>query len=313
MFLPFRRSATRIALASAVLAVAAFVPGAADAHFILQSPASWKSQDALGSPQKLGPCGDENGGSATGKITTFQAGQTITIMIDETIYHPGHYRVALAVHDRSELPPEPPVTAGSSACGSVPIMSPPVFPVLADGMLPHSAPFSGPQSFQVTLPSDVTCDHCTLQVIEFMSQHPLNNPGGCFYHHCADIAIQGASAGAGGAAGTTGAGGTNGAAGVGAGGSGASGASAGGPATGGGNGTAGSNGVAGGPSGTGAGGAKPTSTGGAAGTSGATSNAAAPAPASSGCGCTVTPPSGTRSFVALALALAVAARRRRRA
>jgi hypothetical protein len=41
----------------------------------------------------------------------------------------------------------------------------------------------------VTLPSNVTCEKCTLQVIEFMSDHPLNNPGGCFYHHCADIAI----------------------------------------------------------------------------------------------------------------------------
>ena len=28
-------------------------------------------------------------------------------------------------------------------------------------------------------------------LIEFMSDHPLNNPGGCFYHHCADISISG--------------------------------------------------------------------------------------------------------------------------
>jgi hypothetical protein len=43
---------------------------------------------------------------------------------------------------------------------------------------------------QVTLPPNVTCDHCTLQVIQFMSDHGLNNPGGCFYHHCADISIK---------------------------------------------------------------------------------------------------------------------------
>jgi hypothetical protein len=46
----------------------------------------------------------------------------------------------------------------------------------------------------VTLPPNVTCSHCTLQVIEFMSDHGLNNPGGCFYHHCADISVGDAGA-----------------------------------------------------------------------------------------------------------------------
>lgn len=174
-----------------VLVLFAFlVPGSADAHFVLDEPASWRTQDALGNPQKLGPCGDDGTAAPTGDITAFQTGQTITITIHETIFHPGHYRVALAVNDRSELPAEPPVTAGSTPCGSVPIMDPPVFPVLADGALLHTAPFSGPQSFDVTLPAGVTCTHCTLQIIEFMSNHGLNVPGGCFYHHCADISIQ---------------------------------------------------------------------------------------------------------------------------
>jgi hypothetical protein len=120
-------------------------------------------------------------------VTAFSAGETITITLDETIFHPGHYRVALAVSDRSELPAEPPVTAGATDCGSVPIMTPPVFPVLADGALQHTSPFSATQSIQVTLPSDVTCTHCTLQVLEFMSSHGAP----CFYHHCADISIGG--------------------------------------------------------------------------------------------------------------------------
>jgi MYXO-CTERM domain-containing protein len=69
-------------------------------------------------------------------------------------------------------------------------MDPPVFPVLADGVFEHTAPFSGPQSIDITLPNDVTCTNCTLQIIQFMSNHALNNPGGCYYHHCATIAIQ---------------------------------------------------------------------------------------------------------------------------
>jgi uncharacterized protein (TIGR03382 family) len=180
----------RRALAGAVLAAACTLPSSpADAHFILSDPPSWNSQDSLGSPQKLGPCGDESGGTPTGTVTAFQQGQTITVTINETIFHPGHYRIALAVHDRSELPPEPTVTPDSTPCGTAPIMNPPVFPVLADGVFVHTSPLSGPQSVDITLPADVTCDKCTLQVIEFMSNHPLNNPGGCFYHHCADFSV----------------------------------------------------------------------------------------------------------------------------
>jgi hypothetical protein len=173
------------------------VASSAQAHFVLQSPPSSMSQDFLGSPQKLGPCGDEGGGTPTGTVTAFQSGQTITVTINEIITHPGHYRIALAQNDRSELPPEPVVTPGSTPCGSAPVQNPPVFPVLADGVFEHTSSFSGPQSVNITLPSNVTCTHCTLQVLEFMAEHPLNNPGGCYYHHCADISIQGGEADAG--------------------------------------------------------------------------------------------------------------------
>jgi MYXO-CTERM domain-containing protein len=183
-------------LAFSLLAAAAVVlpPSPAGAHFVLQAPASWSTQDALGSPQKLPPCGS-SGAEATGEVTAFQEGQTITITVNETIFHPGHYRISLAVHDRSELPAEPVVTPGSTPCGSVEIQDPPVFPVLADGVFAHTAPFSGPQSIQIKLPEGVTCDHCTLQILEFMGEHGLNNPGGCFYHHCADVSIQSVTVG----------------------------------------------------------------------------------------------------------------------
>jgi hypothetical protein len=186
-----RRSKRRQALGRALLigAVSMFAPAFAHAHFILVTPDSWMSQNSLGLPEKLGPCGDEGGGTPTGKVTAFQPGQTISVTIDEVIYHPGHYRVALAVNDRSELPPEPPVTpAAFDPCASAAIQDPPIFPVLADNMLPHTQPFGGPQTFTVTLPADVTCARCTLQVLEFMSSHGAP----CFYHHCADISIQGA-------------------------------------------------------------------------------------------------------------------------
>ena len=185
--MPRRRLACSLSL---LFALAAAAP-VARAHFALRAPESWREQDAVGSPQKLGPCGDEGEAAATGTVTAFAPGETITITLDELIFHPGHYRVALAVNDRGELPAEPPVTPGDTACGSVPIMDPPIFPVLADGALVHATPFAGTQSFQVTLPADVSCTHCTLQVLEFMSNHGAP----CFYHHCADISIGAGNAG----------------------------------------------------------------------------------------------------------------------
>ncbi len=143
-----------------------------------------------GNPQKMPPCGDDGSAVATGTVTTYQAGDTITLEIDETIFHPGHYRVALSTTGPDGLPEPPPVTPADTACGSTTIMDPPVYPVLADGIFEHDAEFAGPQTIQITLPDDVTCDSCVLQVIQFMSSHGLNNPGGCYYHHCAEIAIQ---------------------------------------------------------------------------------------------------------------------------
>jgi MYXO-CTERM domain-containing protein len=189
----------RLPLAPLVLAGCASLlwPAVAKAHFVLSSPASWANQDTSGGPQKSAPCGQADPGTpavVTGAVTTFHPGDTVTITLTETVFHPGHYRVALA-DTQAQLPADPPVTAGGSACGSTVIQNPPVFPVLADGMLVHTAQLSGPQTFTVTLPAGMTCTKCTLQVEEFMSSHPLNIPGGCFYHHCADISIQAAGTG----------------------------------------------------------------------------------------------------------------------
>ncbi|MET0403035.1 MAG: SCE4755 family polysaccharide monooxygenase-like protein [Cystobacter sp.] len=164
----------------------------AHAHFSVQQPASWAAQDRLGNPQKSEPCGQADPGKPaepSGAVTTYRPGETITIALTETIYHPGHYRVAIA-QDMNSLPANPPVTAGSTACGSTIITENPTLPVLADGLLQHSSPFANPQqSVQVKLPEGFTCDKCTLQITQFMSEHGLNNPGGCYYHHCATVTI----------------------------------------------------------------------------------------------------------------------------
>jgi len=178
-------------LGIAVLGLSWLGPATAQAHFVLQSPAALTEQNGLGDPQKAPPCGDNGNAVATGIVTSYQAGDVVTITIEETIFHPGHYRVALAMNDISELPEEPPVTPNNTDCGTAPIANPPVFPVLADGIFLHDQPFAGPQSFDITLPANVSCTNCTLQIIQFMSNHGLNNPGGCYYHHCANISVVG--------------------------------------------------------------------------------------------------------------------------
>jgi hypothetical protein len=243
-----------------VVATGTLFSAAAQAHFNLMAPPSWMSQTAQGDPQKTGPCGNEGGGTATGTVTAYRPGDMVTVTLRETVFHPGHYRIALSVNNRNELPAPPPATrVGNDACGMVPIQSPPVFPVLADGVLAHTSAMSGAQSISVRLPTDVTCTKCTLQVVEYMSMHAAP----CFYYHCADISIQGAPAdgGATGGASGTDAGSTDagnrdggGAATGGASGTGGSSGSGGSPGTGGsstGSGGSGSGGSGGSPAGTG--------------------------------------------------------------
>jgi hypothetical protein len=152
------------------------MPATSQAHFVLTSPPAMYDQNALGDPQKAAPCGDQGNAVPTGIVTAYNGGDTITVTIDETIFHPGHYRIALALDD-GIFPEEPPVTPGSTDCGSAPIDPAPAFPVLADGIWVHTDAFDGSQSFDITLPDDVSCTNCTLQVIQFMSNHAERRVG----------------------------------------------------------------------------------------------------------------------------------------
>ncbi len=187
-----RRSFALFASVVAAPVLIALTAGAASAHFVLQAPAAYSEQNFAGSPQKSAPCGQDDPMDPvvpTNAVTTFQAGSTIDITIDEIITHPGHYRVSLAP-SLEALPVDPPVTPGTNVdCGATTIDANPVLPVLADGELVHTSAFNGPQTMHVKLPDGMTCDHCVLQVAEFMSNHDFNNPGGCFYHHCATVSV----------------------------------------------------------------------------------------------------------------------------
>ena len=121
-------------------------------------------------------------------------GSKLHLKVLETIYHPGHYRVALALNSRDELPADPmtferTTERGPQSVWAV-IQSPPQIPVIADGLFQHYTRPTAPQTYEadIQLPN-ITCAKCTLQVIQFMAQHGYNQPGGYSYHHCADLQI----------------------------------------------------------------------------------------------------------------------------
>jgi MYXO-CTERM domain-containing protein len=302
----------------------------ARAHFILLKPDSWLNEDGLGGPQKGAPCGPGStdplfGDNVTpiptsGKVTTFHAGETITVQWQTTIPHPGYFRIALA-ENRADFQ-EPPL-ADPVQC-SFDLASVPKGPhdnVLMDGI-------DASASMQDVKLPDKPCAKCTLQVIDVMQDH---GGGSCFYHHCADLQILPAgttgTAGAGtagtGASGSGAAAGTSGSAGARAGGAGSG--SAGRGAGGGG---VGSGGVSGGVTRPAAGGASGAVTGtagvtggtgtglGTAPTTGAAGTTApvAPAPTAKTSGCAVAQPgassSGIAGWVALGLGALFLSRRK---
>jgi hypothetical protein len=191
----------------AVAVTLPLLPMGASAHFQLQAPASWLTEDQRGDPQKLGPCGGDPKGQneklVTSTVTKATGGSKLHLKIQETIYHSGHYRVALAVNSRNELPPDP-ITFEKYTDRGVysvwaAIQSPPQIPVIVDGLFQHypragEPPSSVPKTpmapweTDIQLPN-VSCAKCTLQVIQFMADHGYNQPGGYSYHHCADLQI----------------------------------------------------------------------------------------------------------------------------
>jgi hypothetical protein len=190
---------TRFVLATLAVALTTTL---VDAHFVLIEPAASLRQNRLGDPQKIAPCGGvsanpgrgsaANPGVPTGAVTNVKGGTNLPLLVQETIYHPGHYRVALA-RTMAQLPPDPVVTTVQTEKGarsqSAVIQNPPVAPVLLDGIFAHTE--RPTQNFEAEIPiPNITCPNCVLQVIEFMADHPgIAVDGGHSYHHCAILNI----------------------------------------------------------------------------------------------------------------------------
>ena len=153
----------------------------------------WLVANDRGDPQKAAPCGGDakDKGAPSNIVGKAVGGQKVRVRVLETIYHPGHYRIALAVNSRDELPPDPVTTTRETEKGPrsvwAVVQSPPQKPVLADGLFPHYTKPAQPQTYEadIELPN-INCAKCTLQIVQWMAEHGFNNPGGYRIPHCAD-------------------------------------------------------------------------------------------------------------------------------
>jgi hypothetical protein len=190
-------------------AIGVLAPSAAHAHFKINAPTSWMSQDSIGGPQKNGPCAavpntalGDSVGTPTNTVTVLQSGQTLPVSVTATVAHPGWFRIAMvegasSTQTLSTLP-DPQAQAGTNCTPAIvknPVWSP-TQPVIADGLPAGSTASTqqtGTQTFQITIPKSASCTStqpCTLQVIMVMTDHPASD---CYYHHCADISIASAA------------------------------------------------------------------------------------------------------------------------
>ncbi|MEY4641760.1 MAG: hypothetical protein RLZZ227_1754 [Pseudomonadota bacterium] len=165
----------------------------AHAHFYLEAPASWIMQDEMGDPQKIAPCGGTNadGGTRTGAVTAVSGGALLRIAVLETVFHPGHYRVALA-RKINWLPDDPVAVMKQTENGPRSdygqIDSDPEAPILVDGLWASDVKREPDFETEIRIPN-IDCEGCYLQVIQFMENHPGVREGDFSYHHCAILNI----------------------------------------------------------------------------------------------------------------------------
>lgn len=191
-----RTPMTRLPLSTvatlALCAVPALMTEHAAAHIRMDQPVArnvWAAQP-FNDPIKQGPCGsgaNDPRSTDPAKINTFAPGETITVSWEETVDHPGFYRIAIDMDGQDDF---------VDPAGPTDIKDPPVLPVLMDGITDMT---DGTYSVEVTLPNE-TCDNCTLQLIQYMTDKDES------YYICADLVIEGPVSGDGDGDGT---GGTN--------------------------------------------------------------------------------------------------------
>ena len=150
---------------------------------------------------KHGPCGKKDG-QRSENVFTYKAGETIYIKIREFIPHPGYFRIAFDENgDDDFINPQSinPINrkcmkTPEDRCGKDDFYN--NHTVLLDNLNPHKRGFPKTYEWEVTLP-DVTCDNCTLQIIQVMTDGaPIHAPydpamdSDDLYYQCIDLKLE---------------------------------------------------------------------------------------------------------------------------
>jgi len=139
--------------------------GYSHARFKVGSTLTPPRNDSTG--LKTPPCG---GVARTATVRTFKPGETITIEFEETINHLGFFQVFfMTANDSTTGTPQPLVVVQDNQNNPV-----------ANGV---NHQFTA----QVTLPN-ITCETCTLQLVQVMQDQGPNGPS-TNYYSCSDIRL----------------------------------------------------------------------------------------------------------------------------
>lgn len=117
---------------------------------------------------KTGPCGGVAATTDPSKRTTLVAGSQLELYFQETIDHPGYYRIAFSPANDQGFDDNVLIEMANDIQGA------------------PTPSFNSPRQYQetITVP-DTLCENCTLQLIQVMTdRNPASN-----YYSCADIRI----------------------------------------------------------------------------------------------------------------------------
>lgn len=145
------------------------------AHIILTSHATRHGQNAI----KQGPCG-QAGSVRSENVYVYEPGEVITLIWDEFIPHPGHFRIAFDAEGDDDF--VDPADVDDFYTNET---------VLLDNLFPHTrAESQGSYTQEVTLP-EVECENCTLQLVQMMTDKPPYAVGtNDLYYNCIDITLR---------------------------------------------------------------------------------------------------------------------------
>jgi len=142
-----------------------FVPSLALAHANLVNPVPRADEDI-----KTAPCG----AAPAAPIVTYRPGEMVMIEWEETIDHPGHYRLTLSPDGIDGFPQ-----------------------IILEDNIPDidgAVPAGGRQFNRMEMVPNRMCDRCTLQLMQSMEENPAQPT---YYYSCADIRIGMGGAGTG--------------------------------------------------------------------------------------------------------------------